>query len=98
MTHNITGINFYKPQTSNNNTKNLLVTSTNQANDNNMRSSSAFDQKRFNLHSSPNSKHRTPFNNAEEKNTKRAYDFIPKLAKTSKTVILDPVYLNLNKG
>jgi hypothetical protein len=90
MTYNLTGINFHKPQTSNSNNKNQLITGANQANEN--RSSSAFDQKRFNLHSSPNSKNRNHLVNQDEKAMKKVYDFIPKINKVPKTaVMVDPV-------
>ena len=65
MTYNLTGINFHKPMTTNNTNKNFFVTGTNQGTE--LRSSSAFDQKRSNIHSSPNSKAKNPFN-FEEKN------------------------------
>lgn len=89
MTYNITGINFYKPQTSGSNSKNLLVTGPNQVNE--MRSSSAFDHKRANLHSSPNSRQKNIFANADEKAMKKVYDYIPKINKVSKTFVVDPV-------
>ena len=93
MTYNLTGMNFYKPQTSNAGSKNLFVTGTNVVNE--ARSSSAFDQKRFNLHSSPNSKHRNPFTNDEKPNANnnklKMYDYIPKINKEKKPIIVDPV-------
>lgn len=96
MTYNLTGINFHKPNTSNANNKNLFVTGTNQASE--LRSSSAFDQKRNNLHSSPNSKPKNPFNFEEKNNSNnlihklKIYDYIPKINKEKKSIVVDPVY------
>ena len=95
MTYNLTGINFHKPQTSNTTNKNFFVTGTNQANE--LRSSSAFDQKRFNLHSSPNSKNKNIFNQDEKNNNNnnlnklKIYDYIPKINKEKKPIVVDPV-------
>lgn len=92
MTYNLTGINFNKPQTSNANSKNLFVTGANQGPE--MRSSSAFDNKRFNLHSSPNAKHRNPFHNNEDKqvqNKLKMYDYMPRINKEKKPIIIDAV-------
>ena len=93
MNYNLTGNNFYKPQTGNANSKNLFMTGTNQTNE--MRSSSAFDQKRFNLHSSPNAKNRNLFSGTEEKmninNKLKMYEYVPKINKEKKPIFVDPV-------
>ena len=96
MTYNLTGINFHKPMTSNANNKNFFVTGTNQGNE--LRSSSAFDHKRNNIHSSPNSKGKNPFNLEEKNNNNinlmnklKIYDYIPKINKEKKPIVVDPV-------
>jgi len=98
MTYNLTGINFHKPQTSNANSKNFFMTGTNQNAE--VRSSSAFDQKRNNLHSSPNSKNKNVFNfddklnnNNNLNNKLKMYDYIPKINKDKRPIVVDTVCL-----
>ena len=79
MNYNLTGMNFYKSQ----NRPKQLLSNIIQNNNNDLRSSSAFDQKRF--HNSPNKR------NTIDDHVNKIFNFMPKQLKKVNIANLDIV-------